>query len=102
MGLLDKLRGGPKPGDVWEGPSCWTDDYSVVKQPGYYALTDDGKELRKPLVRLVGVAHSPDPDDDGHHLEVAGPNDPPHRFQEQGTNVISLESHTNGEGGVTG
>lgn len=79
MGLLGRFKG-PKPGERWTGPAAWTDDYAQVERPGFYALTDDGKHLRRPLVRLVVVNdHPDDPENDHWHLEVASKTDPPQR-----------------------
>jgi hypothetical protein len=101
MGLLDRFRG-PKPGTTWNGPAAWTDDYHLVDRPGFYALTDDGKSIRKPLVRLVGVNLNPsDPDDVSWVLRVASKTDPAQLDAPTGR-VVDLESVTNGESGVSG
>ena len=96
MGLLDRLKGGPKPGERWNGPAAWTDDYAMVERPGFYGLTEDGKHLLKPLVRLVAINHKPDdPDDSNWHLEVADKHDPPQKGAPSGGHV-ELEAASNG------
>lgn len=94
MGLF---RRKPAPGTRWDGPAAWCDDASVDHRRGFYALTDDGKALRRPLVRLVGVDDAPgDPTDGAWHLEVAGPDDPP---QKEGR-IVSFEFEGQGRAGV--
>jgi len=93
MGFLDRLTSketpppeedwpelspGPQPGDVYEGPHAYCADYALVERPGFYALTEDGKVLLEPLLRLVMIDDFPgDAEQLGCHLEVAGPHDPP-------------------------
>lgn len=64
----------PRPGTVWDGPAAIFDDATVDHRHGVYTLTDDGKQLRKPVVRLVVV-----PDGDSHHYEVAAKGEGPAR-----------------------
>jgi hypothetical protein len=91
------LRRGPKPGTVWEGSAAFCTDYALVKRPGFYALSDDGKSFRKPLLRLVMIDDAPGDDEDGAcHLEVAGNEDPPQRAGR----VVDLSSATNGSADV--
>ena len=87
----------PRPGTRYEGHACYTDDYQLVPRPGYYALTDDGKQLRKPLLRLVCVDDAPgDPDGIACHYEVAAKNDP---IQKRNANV-RVKATLHGESGV--
>lgn len=67
-----------KVGEAYDGPMAVFDGEEVGHVHGFYALTDDGKELRKPLVRLMHVDLAPGDDDDGNQeFRVAGKNDPP-------------------------
>jgi len=101
VSVLDRLRGRPRPGTVWTGPAAYFDGNGPPEPglvwPGFYALDVDGKSLRRPVVRLVSVDDAPgDPEDGAWHLEVAGPNDPPHR----GGNVVPLEADAIGSASV--
>ena len=88
---------GPRPGSRYFGPVAYCDDYSLVGRPGYYALTSDGKAVRKPLLRLVYVDDAPgDPDDPSGHYEVAGPKDP---VQRPGR-IVALRADLEGSAGV--
>lgn len=95
MGLIDRFKrvSGPRPGTMHTGPAAFCADQGVVPWPGFYALTQDGKTLRTPLVRLVAVDDAPgDPRDGAWHLEVAGPGDP---AQRNGV-IVPLEVHATG------
>jgi len=86
---------GPKPGTRYEGPACYTDDYQAVPRPGYYALTDDGRNLRKPLMRLVCVDDNPgDPDGRACHYEVASKTDPVQKRNANVTVAVNLEGQS--------
>lgn len=66
----------PPPGFVWSGPAAVADGLEVGHVRGIYALTDDGRDLRQPLLRLVAVDETPgEPDDGNFHYEVAYPED---------------------------
>lgn len=101
MGLFSKSpKGGPDPGTVYEGPACYVNDYEAVERPGFYALTDDGKDLLRPLIRLVMVDDAPNDPDNGHcHLEVAYANDGPQKTNRnvpitpRPEAVVEMEAH---------
>lgn len=116
------------PGTQWDGPHAWSTDFPhTVPMAGFYALTDDGKQLRRPLIRLVGVDDAPPVEDatlvafetgDGvvvqraphdlngaWHLEVAGPDDPPQRSAGapvESKRDVALDAHVIGEGDTGG
>ncbi|MBI3936411.1 MAG: hypothetical protein HY323_05495 [Betaproteobacteria bacterium] len=96
MALLDRLR--YRPGDRYDGPVAFTDEDGYKRLPlGYYALTRDGKSLRRPLLRLVWVDDAPgDPDDGSGHYEVAHRSDPPVKAGR----IVPLQSHMTGKGSV--
>ena len=92
MSLLARWRQSRRAGQPFSGHACWTDDYSIVPRPGYYALTDDGKQILA-HVPLVYVDDAPGDHLDGSgHYEYAGPKDQPQR---QG-NPVALEAHAVG------
>ena len=100
MGLTDLFRRAvaPRPGTVYNGPASFFNDVGVVPWPGFYALDDEGKNLRLPPLRLVAVDDAPgDPDDGAWHLEVAGPNDPAQRP----AHIVALEMDAAGRAEVT-
>jgi hypothetical protein len=87
----------PRAGTRWYGPAAYCTDYALVPRPGYYALSDDGKQLRKPLLRLVCVDDAPGDNKDGScHYEVAGKNDP---VQRQGK-VVKMKARLEGTAGI--
>lgn len=91
------FRRRPAAGTVWAGPAAYYDDATVNYRRGFYALTDDGKQIRRPLVRLVAVDDAPgDPDDGSWHREVAGRHDPPQRA----ARIVPLELRGAGRAGV--
>jgi len=100
MGLFDRFRrvaGGPQPGDPYQGPACWCDDYQLVPRPGYYALDSTGKQVLG-NVPLVCVDDAPGDEQNGAcHYEYAGPKDNPQR---QGR-IVALEAHIEGRGGMS-
>lgn len=76
----------------YTGLKAFCNDDSVGFVPGFYALTDDGKQLLlrggKP-VRLMHVDLAPgDPDDGSEEFLVAGPKDPP---QSEKGRIVPLE-----------
>lgn len=92
-------RSAPPAGMLWTGPAAYTMDYSIVDKPGFYALTEDGKEFRRPLVRLVMVDDAPGNDEDGScHLEVASSSDPAQMHR--GLRVVSLSTEVEGTSDV--
>jgi len=52
----------------YRGPVAWVNDDEDVPESGFYALTKNGKELKRPLVRLVAVQHRLTSD---HHYRIA-------------------------------
>lgn len=87
-----------KVGDVYEGPMAVFDGEQVNHVHGFYALTDDGKELRKPLVRLMHVDLAPGDSHDGsQEFRVAGKNDPP---TARG-NIVEFEAEAQGSSEVS-
>ena len=65
-----------RPGMVWDGPAAVADGLDVGHVRGIYALTDDGRDLRQPHLRLVAVDETPGESDDGNfHYEIAYPED---------------------------
>ncbi len=44
----------PTEGDRYDGPAAYCADYGIVSRPGYYALSEDGREVDAGL-RLVYV-----------------------------------------------
>jgi hypothetical protein len=83
VSILDRFR--LRPGQSYDGPAAYVDGNGQGDpKHGFYALTDDGKALRRPLVRLTAVALS----DGSHSYEIARKGDPPHRRE---GNVVPLE-----------
>lgn len=43
-------------GQRYDGPACYCDDPQLVPRPGFYALTTDGKHVRRrvPLIAVPG------------------------------------------------
>lgn len=73
MGLFSR---GPRPGEVWRGHACYSDDYSLVDRPGFYALDETGKKVL-PKIRLTWVDCAPGDDQDGSGFyEVSGKRGP--------------------------
>lgn len=69
-------------GEAYVGPACWSDDYTVVPKPGYYALSEDGKALLVD-VPLVCIDDAPgDPEDGSCHYVYAGENEYPQKTAE--------------------
>lgn len=66
------FRRGPRPGTPWTGYAAIFDDESVDHRRGWYALTDDGKHLRRPVIRLTCVTSGEE-----HDLYVSKKGDPP-------------------------
>jgi hypothetical protein len=97
--MLAKLRQRLRAGQRYDGPAAWSDDYSAVPRPGYYALTEDGKHLR-PDVPLVCVDDAPGDALDGScHFEYAGPRDYPQRSggkPVEAGEIVSLEVEAEG------
>lgn len=97
--MITKLRQQLRAGKLYEGAACYSDDYSLVPRPGYYALSADGKTVL-PKVPLVCVDDAPGDHEDGAcHYEYAGPKDYPQRsggkpLGRGGT--ISMEAHADG------
>lgn len=88
----------PNAGERYEGPAAWCDGPEVGFARGPYALTADGKDLLRPLVRLVMVDDAPgDPDDGACHYEIAGPNDYPQKGR-----PVALEARLEGRAEVSG
>jgi hypothetical protein len=88
-------------GRRYDGPVAYCDDYHLVKRPGYYALTKDGKRLRRPLLRLTWVDHAPGvPGDISGHYEVASKTDPPIRPLPRNGEVVNLQTVSEGNGEV--
>jgi hypothetical protein len=70
------LPAGPQPGERWDGYAAVADGLDVDHVRGVYALTDDGRDLRRPLLRLVAVDETPGVSEDGNfHYEIAYPED---------------------------
>lgn len=97
MGLFDKKPKGPEPGTPYYGPACYCDDYAAVPRPGYYALSEDGREILadRPLVCVDDAPGNPD--NPACHYEHAGPTDNPQR-RADGTEtpvgrVVQFEAH---------
>jgi len=97
--MLAKLRQRRRRGRIYIGPAAWSDDYSAVKRPGYYALSADGKRLL-PNVPLVCVDDAPGDHLDGAcHYEYAGPRDYPQRSGDkpvQRGQVVEMEVEAEG------
>lgn len=73
-----RTASGPQPGSPWDGFAAWCSDSSVDHRAGFYALTDDGRDLLRPLVRLTMIDDAPgNPENGACHLVVSGPDDPP-------------------------
>jgi hypothetical protein len=101
--MLAKLRQRARAGKPYDGPAAWSDDYSAVPRPGYYALTPDGKNILSG-VPLVCVDDAPGNALDGScHYEFAGPRDYPQRSGgkpvEQST-IVDMQVEAEGQGGV--
>lgn len=103
--MFEKLRQRRRAGRPYDGPHAWSDDYTIVPRPGYYALTADGKTIL-PGVPLVCVDDAPGDHLDGAcHFEYAGPRDYPQRTSD-GRNIgrggiIEMQAHTNGTSEVS-
>lgn len=95
FGIFGNKR--PRPGYVWEGPACYTDDYTAVQRPGFYALTEDGKNLIQPPLRLVYIDDAPgDPTDGSGHYEVASATDPVQKWN-TGQPIVELKIEVVGQ-----
>lgn len=100
--MLDFLRRKPRPGTPYDGPVAYNDGPDVGHVPGYYALTDGGKQLRAPLVRCCWVDHAPGDDEDGAgHYEIAHRADGSHRYVPPPGSNVDLETLVEGHGGIT-
>lgn len=90
----------PKRGDLWKGPKGIFDGEEVGHRHGFYALTDDGKDLLKVRgkpVRLTHVDLAPGDEYNGdEEFRVAGPKDP---GTVQG-NLVDLQVDAQGNSGV--
>jgi hypothetical protein len=77
----------------YRGPVAWVNEEDGVPESGFYALTKNGKDLAKPLKRLVAVQHK---GRDSHHYRVAKADEhsPPIG------NVIEIELEATGKGQV--
>lgn len=92
MQFVARWRQSRRAGTPYDGPACWSTDYSLVPRPGYYALTADGKHVL-PDVPLVYVDDAPSDHTDGAgHYEYAGPHDNPQR---QGR-IVQLRARATG------
>lgn len=102
--MFDKLKAQRRRGKLYTGPATWSDDYSAVPRPGFYALSEDGKTLL-PDVPLVCVDDAPgDPDDGACHYEYAGPKDYPQRSGGKPIGrgaVIEMDVRAEGQTGVS-
>ena len=89
---------GPRKGTRYYGPVAYCADYALVQRPGFYALTDDGKALRRPLLRLVCVDDAPgDASNGACHYEVAAKSDP---IAKAGR-PVEMRANLNGKAGVS-
>lgn len=81
-------------GQPYDGPACWCDDYMAVPRPGFYALSEDGRDILKEYP-LVCVDDAPgDPEDGSCHYEYAGPDDNPYRHNpDVPLKIVSIEAH---------
>jgi hypothetical protein len=100
MSFLTRWRQRRRAGQPYDGPAAWSDDYSAIPRPGYYALTADGKTLL-PDVPLVCVDDAPGNALDGAcHYEYAGPKDYPQRSatgeEIRSRRTVSLEAEAVG------
>jgi hypothetical protein len=60
------LRSRPE-GQRYDGPATYVDGNGhPAIRAGYYAMTRDGRKLRRPYVRLCAVTHA----DGSHHYEI--------------------------------
>lgn len=90
MGFLARQRQKRRAGQTYFGPATFSDDYSLVPRPGFYALTADGRTVLRDAP-LVSVDDAPGDDENGAcHYEYAGPNDGPYA---RAATVIPLEAH---------
>jgi DNA-binding PadR family transcriptional regulator len=84
-----QIRHSASPGEEWTGPYTICGDAEVDHRQGYYALTPDGKELLKPLLRLTCVDLTPGDSEDGSfQMVVSKAGQPP---LEAGEKIVSLE-----------
>lgn len=87
-----------KVGDVYKGPMAVFDGEEVGHVHGFYALDETGKQLLKPLVRLMHVDLAPGDDDDGkQEFRVAGKNHPSTTTSER---LVDFEAEAHGNGKV--
>ena len=102
--MLAKLQQLRRRGRLYVGPAAWSDDYSAVRRPGYYALSQDGKHLLSG-VPLVCVDDAPGDHLDGAcHYEYAGPRDYPQRSGGKAIgrgHVIEMEVEAEGRAEVS-
>lgn len=102
--MFTKTKQRLRAGRVYDGPVAWSDDYTAVPRPGYYALSADGKHVLAD-VPIVCVDDAPgDPEDGACHYEYAGPKDYPQR-RADGTRVekgrtVDIEVEAEGLGGI--
>ncbi len=102
--MFTKMRQRARAGRRYVGPAAWSDDYTAVPRPGYYALSADGKRVLAG-VPLVCVDDAPgDPDDGSCHYEYAGPRDYPQRRADgsavQPGRTVDMEAEAVGQGGI--
>lgn len=102
--MFENMKAQMRRGKLYEGPAAWSDDYTLVPKPGFYALTSDGKRVL-PAVPLVCVDDAPgDPKDGACHYEYAGPRDYPQRSGSKNIGrgaVIEMEVEAEGHTGVS-
>lgn len=96
--LFDRARF--RPGQLYTGPVAYADEDGSRRLPlAYYALSADGKELRRPLLRLVAIDDAPgDPEDGAFHYEIASAGDPPSKPGRS----VALEAVLEGRGSLEG
>lgn len=93
--MISLLRRKLRAGKLYTGPAAWCDDYSIVRRPGYYALSPDGKRVRAD-VPLTCVDDAPGDHLDGAcHYEYADYSD---YAQRQAT--VTLEATLQGKAGI--
>lgn len=104
--MLAKMKQRLRRGKPYHGIAVWSDDYTLVPRPGFYAVSGSGPQARLlAKVPLVCVDDAPDDATDGScHFEYAGPRDYPQRKATgedvRRGNVVGMEVDAVGQGGL--